>query len=83
MLVSFNQELQGKQKLYLGVFLVIANPGDTDLGRNPTVFQGGKKGTVFVLGCFVLFSFILFYYLGTEFIKAGKKGLSKWLHRLL
>lgn len=42
MSVNFDKELQGKQKLYLGV-LRNCNSGHIDLERNPTVFQGEKE----------------------------------------
>lgn len=45
---SILTELQGKQKFYLVVFLVTINPGETDLGRNLTMFKGGKKRTTFI-----------------------------------
>lgn len=45
MLVSFDQELQGKQKLYLEIFFRNCNPGDTVLGRNPScVLRQERKG---------------------------------------
>lgn len=44
---SLLTEMRG-QKLYWEVFLGIANPGDTDFGRNPTIFQGERKGTKFI-----------------------------------
>lgn len=45
--VNFNQAAK-QTKVLFGVFLVTANPRDTDLGRNLTVFKGRKKRTAFI-----------------------------------
>lgn len=46
--VNYEQELQGKQKLYLEVLFRNCNLGNTDLGLKPQLFQMGKKETEFV-----------------------------------
>lgn len=42
MSITFDKELRGKQKPYLGVFKNF-NSGHIDLETNPTVFQGEKE----------------------------------------
>lgn len=43
MSITFDQEMQDKQKLYLGAFYGLADPGDTDLGRNSSCVLKEKE----------------------------------------